>query len=131
MQKAGLKQNEISIQLGLTLRHVGYAIAANNISPRKAKGRQPILSPQQVDEIETFVCLSFDNRRMTWVELATGLFQSFGVSEFVVRSEMKKRGYSRCIARGKLPLSDRNKLIRKQWAEDHIDWTEEDWEKIL
>ncbi|KAI1004978.1 hypothetical protein K3495_g3237 [Podosphaera aphanis] len=39
LQNAGLKQNEISIQLGLTLRQVGYAIAANNISPKKAKGR--------------------------------------------------------------------------------------------
>ncbi|KAI1004975.1 hypothetical protein K3495_g3238 [Podosphaera aphanis] len=67
---------------------------------------------------------------MTWLELATGPFQSFGVSEFVIRSEMKKRGYGRRVARGK-PLSDRNKAIRKQWAEDHLHWTEEDWEKIL
>lgn len=60
---AGLKQKEISIQLGFTPRQVGFAIAANDVSPKKAKGRKSILLFEQVDGIETFVCLPFNNRR--------------------------------------------------------------------
>ena len=60
-----------------------------------------------------------------------GPFQSPGVSELVVRSELKKRNYTRYVARCKPPLSERNKLMRRQWAEDHLGWTNEDWEKIL
>lgn len=101
------------------------------MSPKKSKGRPPVLSSEQVDEIERFVTSSLVNRQMTYLELAMGPFQSLGVSEFVIRRELKKRNYTRCVARRKPPLSQRNKIIRKQWAEDHLGWTNEDWEKIL
>ena len=68
---------------------------------------------------------------MTYLELAMGPFHSLGVSEFVIRMELMKRNYTRCVARHKPPLSERNKTIRKQWVEDHLDWSSEDWEKIL
>lgn len=68
---------------------------------------------------------------MTWSELAIGPVQSFGESEFVIRCGMNKREYSRRVARDKLPLSDQNKMIRKQWPKDYLHQAEKDWGKIL
>ena len=68
---------------------------------------------------------------MTYLELAMGPFHSLGVSEYVIRWELTKRNYTGCVAWRKPPLYESNKTIHKQWAEDHLDWLSEDWEKIL
>lgn len=41
--------------------------------------------------------------------------QEFGVRKFLIRSELRIRGYKRCVARGKPLLSEENRRIRKRW----------------
>lgn len=68
---------------------------------------------------------------MTFIELATGPFQHWGVSENLIRKVLKDRGYSRHRAKEKPRMTEKSRLRRKEWAEAHVDWTVEDWESIL
>lgn len=113
------------------MRQVGYALLRGNVTPKKRKGRSPILSSEDVDQIENFVKLSPINRRMTYLELAAGPFRNLGVSEKVIQSELRKRGYRRHPTHKKPPVTEQIKRVRKEWAEAHVHWTVEDWMSIL
>lgn len=67
---------------------------------------------------------------MSYDELARNLrWENIGKDP--IRREIKKRGYSRRIALRKPPLTEETKLIRLEWAREHIHWSEEQWWKIL
>lgn len=102
-----------------------------NLSPQKPKGRPPVLSSNQVDEIEAFVRSSFESREMSYFQLAYVVFPHLGVSEKVIRREMMKRGYARRVAAAKPPLSPENKRKRFEFARHHLHWKKEDWMRFL
>ena len=68
------------------------------MTPKKARGRSPSLSSEDVDKFEEFIKESPENRQMTYFELANGPFKHLGVSERVIKSELEKRGFKRYIA---------------------------------
>jgi len=49
----------------------------------------------------------------------------------MIRRCLERYGYRRRIARRKPPISEKNRLDRLAWAHEHLDWTEEQWQKIL
>ncbi|CAJ2651430.1 unnamed protein product [Trifolium pratense] len=81
LRDAGKSHKEIANQLKISLRQVGYALLRGNVTPKKRKGRSPILSSEDVDQIENLVKSSPINRRMIYLELAAGPFRHLGVSE--------------------------------------------------
>ena len=113
------------------MRQVGYALLRGNVTPKKTKGRSPILSSEEVDQIENFVKSSPINRRMTYLELAAGPFRHLGVSEKVIQSELRKRGYRRHPTHKNPPVTEQINRVRKEWAEAHVHWAMEDWMSIL
>ena len=94
--------------------------------PRKSTGRPAVLSSAQVDELEQFVCSWRRTRRMTYLEVGSN-FPEWNIGERTVRNALKQRGYARRLSRRKSPLSDKNRRIRKSWAEAHRNWTPEEW----
>ncbi|KAI1005718.1 hypothetical protein K3495_g2500 [Podosphaera aphanis] len=60
-----------------------------------------------------------------------GPFSHWGCSEQLISNALKKRGYSRCIARKKPPSSAINKQKRLEFAQSNLDWSEEQWSRIL
>ena len=52
-------------------------------------------------------------------------------SYHVVRTALQNAGYARRVARRKPPISERVRNLRLQWAIEHVNWTQEDWQKIL
>jgi transposase len=44
---------------------------------------------------------------------------------------MKKEGYIRAVSRRKPPLTEATRQIRLDWALEHLNWTQEQWESIL
>ena len=59
---------------------------------------------------------------MSYLEISAD-FSDWNVSEIAIKNELETRGYSRCLARQKPPISESNRAIRKSWAENHLLWT--------
>lgn len=89
------------------------------------------MSTEQEDELEAFIRESPENSQMTFLELAMGPFSHWRCSELLISNILRKRGYSRCIARKKPPLSAVNKQKRLELAQTHLDWSEEQWSQVL
>jgi transposase len=128
---AGHTQTFIANLLGITRRQVSYAIASERVTPKKRHGRPSSLTDAQVDELEAYIRTSRASRQMSYLALAEGPFQAWGVGEYVIRHALRGRGYARYIAYAKPPLSEENKRLRLKWAEAHKNWSREQWWNIL
>ena len=100
------------------------------VDPGKRTGRSSKISPEQGDELEKFVCSSRETRRMSYLELAMN-FPQWNVGVDAVRNALKRRGYSRRIARNKPPLSAEHRRLRLEWAERHQSFSLNDWCHIM
>jgi transposase len=75
-----------------------------------------------------WVTANSQNRRTAWSDIPALL--SWQCSLKAIRSAFKKEGYVRRIARRKPPISEENRILRLQWAIEHRDWTDEQWDEI-
>ena len=99
--------------------------------PPKPSGRSATRTSDKVDELEEFTCSCREGRQMTYLELATGPFKKWDVSERVIRDHLKKRGYSRHRAVSKPRLTESTRNRWKKWAEAHRFWSIDDWSRML
>ncbi|KAI0995779.1 hypothetical protein K3495_g12400 [Podosphaera aphanis] len=118
LRESGMIHTKIAAQLGITVRQVEYTLSLPYLEPKKAPGRAPTLSSEDVDQIEIFITSSSRGRRMSWLELAAGPFRYLGASERVLHNELKNRGYARHPALKKPPLSEANKRKRLELLRD-------------
>ena len=107
-----------------------YTIQSGRTSPRKSTGRPPKLLTEQVDELEAYVRSSSNTRQMSYLELAMK-FPQWNVGEEAVKNSLQQRGYGRYVARNKPPLSPENKRLRLEWAYRHINFSIDDWCKVI
>ncbi|KAK6587373.1 hypothetical protein PZA11_000663 [Diplocarpon coronariae] len=123
---AGFTQDQIALQLNLTVGQVQYALS-NRLTPQKKRrcGRKVLLNTPQRKRLIEWVTSSRIARRTRWADIPTIL--NFDCGEHAIRTAFKKEGYVRRIARRKPPLTYTNKIQRLQWAIEHEDWTEEQW----
>jgi ketohexokinase/beta-glucosidase len=121
----------IATHLNVTERQVEYSLSQEHVTPKKKTGRKSTLSERDVDEIEIFICSSRTGRLMSYLHLATGPFEHFQVGQYAIQLALKKRGYTRHVARAKPPLNAQNRANRLQWAQEHVNWTREQWCLIL
>jgi hypothetical protein len=98
-------------------------------TPKKKSGRPPILSQAQVEELVEFVCASSKNRRMSYQQLAEVM--DFGVKKQPIRSALLREGFHRRLAMRKPPITEKNRVIQKDWALEHVGWTMAQWHEIL
>jgi hypothetical protein len=121
------RYSEIASNIGCTINQVQYAVT-HRITPQKHHcGRYLLLSEEEIDVLIDFVSVSRKNRRMPWIEITL----IWGCLEKAIGSAFKSRGYSRHIARKKPVISEKNRVLRLQWAMEHLDWTPEQWAIIL
>ncbi|KAI0994102.1 hypothetical protein K3495_g14081 [Podosphaera aphanis] len=126
-----MNQSKIAAQLNISRKQVGYSLRRGSVTSKKARGRSPSLSSEDIDKIEEFIKESPENRQMTYFELANGPFNHLGVSERVIKSELEKRGFKRYTALNKPTTSPEIRRKQREWAEARIDWTLEQWMSIL
>ncbi|KAL2194973.1 hypothetical protein P885DRAFT_16390, partial [Corynascus similis CBS 632.67] len=87
---AGLPKPRIATLTGYGLGQVKRAI--KEPIPQKRSGRPPVMSSEQQQELVDFVTASKKNRRMSYLELSTKLFNGiFG--EYAIRSTLRRLGY--------------------------------------
>jgi hypothetical protein len=75
------------------------------------------------------VTASVENRQTSWSQIPKIL--NWDCGEKAIRTTFKKEGYQRCIAARKCPLIEENRKKRLEWAQEHINWTDEQWDEIL
>jgi len=120
--------SEIAQITGYGLGQIKRALRSEQVAPRP--GRPTVLTAEQIQELEEFIKASSKNRRMTFEQVASVIFDGhFGV--YVIRNTLRRLGYRRYVAALKPPISEKNRRLRLQFALDHKDWTAEQWGKIL
>jgi transposase len=121
LYKNGWKHKQIAAQLGLTENQVKYAFH-QPATPQKRKGRPGKLTPIEVENLIQWICASKANRRCPWydISIAAGLSH---VSYYAVRYALRKAGFRRRAARRKPPISEKNRIERLKFAEEHVNWT--------
>ena len=68
---------------------------------------------------------------MTYLQLAEHFWPEGEVGLESVKKALHKRGYRRRVALRKPPLSSKNIATRLEWAQEHLNWTAEQWNQIL
>lgn len=126
---AGLSHTTISNQLHISVRQVQYTCQTQRATPKKPKGQPPKLSEEQMDDIIAWISASKQNRRKPLHKVIEEL--NLGVTVPTLRRSLKKRGYSRCKALRKPPLSQETRRVHHVWALEHINWTVDQWRNIL
>lgn len=99
----------------------------------EARGRPPVLTEEQSNRLIAYVTSSKIGRRATWAHLALISFVTIGIQVglYCIRSTLRRAGYKRYVARKKPPITEKNRVLRLQWARDHEHWTAEQWSKVL
>lgn len=65
-------KSKIAQTLKVTYNQVRHTIDAGHPTPSKKSGRKPILSAEQIDELEFYICSSRETRQMPYYKLADG-----------------------------------------------------------
>ncbi|KAI1003438.1 hypothetical protein K3495_g4768 [Podosphaera aphanis] len=99
----GLSYSSIAKELQISKRQVQYTLEKGSLTPTKRSGRPPVLSREQVDELERFVTSSRTAGEMSHFELAHFQFRSWNVSERVIRKALHSRGHNRRATRANPP----------------------------
>lgn len=129
LRDAGFTYNQIAQQLHITHRQVQYTCQSHRATPKKPHGQPPKLTEQDVDRIIEWISSSKRTRRMPYKKVVQEL--ELPVGPTALARALKKRGYTRCQALRKPPLSDENKRQRLIWALEHVNWSIEQWNQIL
>ena len=122
---------QIARDLGLSWHQVQHACARDSESPSIRTGRPPVLSSQQIDQLLAFVRSSYEARRMSYLDLSLDQFREWNVGQRCIQRAPNSRGYSRRRARSKPSLSDINKTKRIEFGQTHINWSLDDWSRVL
>ncbi|EEA20407.1 transposable element tc1 transposase, putative [Talaromyces marneffei ATCC 18224] len=129
LREAGFTYLQIASQLHITHDQVQYTCQSQQATPKKARGRTPKLSEEDVDRVIDWISSSKRTRRMPYYKVIRELDLPIGAT--ALARALKKRGYTRCKALRKPPLSDEHKRVRLAWALEHVNWTIEQWNRIL
>jgi hypothetical protein len=123
----GWSYTQIHKKTSYTIRQIGKA--CSKATPQKRSGRLPVLTVAQVEELVFFVCVSATNRRVSFQKLAEVM--DWGVKNDTIRSAFLREGFHRRLAITKPLISPKNQQLRLDWAREHVNWTMDQWYRIL
>lgn len=97
---------------------------------KSKSGRKRKLTPR---ELRYLTNSSLATRTKSSKDLASDLWEhrKVKISARSVRRHLVDAGLSARRARHKPLLTERHKKLRLQWAKRHLNWTSEDWAKII
>uniref|UniRef100_A0A093UQ59 Uncharacterized protein n=1 Tax=Talaromyces marneffei PM1 TaxID=1077442 RepID=A0A093UQ59_TALMA len=118
LREAGFTYLQIASQLHVTHDQVQYTCQSQQATPKKARGRTPKLSEEDVARVIDWISSSKRTRRMPYYKVIRELDLPIGAT--ALARALKKRGYTRCKALRKPPLSDEHKRdwIQEQYPND-------------
>ena len=97
---------------------------------RPGRGRRMKSTIQQDRALIRF---SLSNRHLTSSDLCQEWYQSTGVevSTSTIRKSLLRNGLRGCKAKKKPKVSEKQRKARIAWAKEHLNWTSEDWDKVI
>lgn len=132
MRKLGHTYTYIASYLHISERAVQYTCQKEQATPQHKKaGRPPRLNEQEVDALVAFVTSSHRTRCLPYWRLAEELYPEGDVGIDSIRHALYSRGFRRRVALKKIPLTPQHKVIRLEWAQQHLTWSQEQWKEIL
>jgi len=131
LRDVGFTYEAIARHLDVTVRQAQHTCQAEQATPKKRSGRPPALTEAQTDELVNYIQQSKETRRKSYLRLAKEVFPEWNVGEYAIRFALRKRGFKRYIALAKPPLSEANQRKRLAWAEEHVNWSKDQWCQIL
>jgi transposase len=129
LHSAGYSQREISKKLDIGRMKVRKAIYGPTTPQHKRSGRHTTINGDEKRRIIDWVCSSKQSRRASWEQIAAQL--DMPDRTYAIRNILRKEGFARRIARRKPPCSEPNRQSRLAWAQEHVDWTPEQWNRLL
>ena len=126
LRAIGWSYKNIANHCQITERQVQYA-CTHPATPTKRSGRPTEVDPDIDASLMDLVTKDKHGRRMSYFQVGMRL----GLSEHQVRHRLRRLGFKRYIALRKPPISERNRVARYAWAQEHRRWTKEQWNQIL
>lgn len=110
---------EIIQRFAITQRQLDYTIQASRPTPRKPPGRPGRLKEPEIDFLVAYMISSSHTRRMTFKALAKDPQLNLHCSPNTIKHALHTRGYDRRLARHKPPISEKNRVLRLEFAHEH------------
>jgi len=115
----------------ITHRQIQYALEHRPTPQKHYTGRHVLLDTPHRKFLIKWVTQSSFTREIPWAELPKWLEWDEWCGGFAIRRAFKTEGYCRGVRRRKPPLSEANRIKRLNWALEHLNWTDEQWDEIL
>lgn len=134
LHKAGKSNRQIAKDLKISRRTVDYNVkkftTQGKVTNNPRQGRPRITNSR--DDLNIII-KSKRNRRLTAPEITAQINESRNkpISLSTVKRRLLDAGLKGCLAVSKSLLKTANKKKRLNWAQQHKDWTIEDWNKVL
>jgi len=132
LYEAGYSQREIAEKLNTDKGTIGRVLKRLERDPRTPprRGRPTVLSTSKRQRLVDRLTLDASHRRLRIEQIAhlEGL-DNYDIK--TIRRALLKEGYSRHPAQRKPLLTERNKAERLHWAQEHINWSDRQWERVL
>jgi hypothetical protein len=126
LREIGWTFEQIAKHQRVTIRQVQYACSKGHPTPSKRDGRSIFTAARRAELIE-YVRQNRQTRRMSLMALAT----KFDTTVYIIRRALQQSGFSRLLASQKPSISETTAQTRLQWAQEHLNWTKEQWNSIL
>ena len=130
LKELNWKQAAIAEHENVSIRQVSWAINHRATPQKQRCGTKSKLNSIQIQILIQFISASRINRRMPYFQVAAVLDWP-DVGEYAIQHALEKEGYHRRVGRVKPPISEKNRVLRLAWAEEHLMWTWKQWCIIL
>ena len=129
-----ISERKIASEVGSSKTGVNVAIKrwkeTGKFEERPGRGRK---MKSTIRQDRALVRLSLPNRPLTNSDLCHEWRQSTGVevSTSTIRKRLLRSGLRGCKAKKKSKVSEKQRKARIAWAKEHLNWTSEDWDKVI
>lgn len=100
------------------------------VTPPKPKGRPRVCTRQRTQRFIRFITANAEARRLR-IDQAATLAGGMPYHLHTLQAALHREGYHRRIARKKPLLTEAHKAARLQWAQEHVNWSDRQWQRVL